>query len=110
MRIPNADQALIQAQKIVSYLLNVDHQRGGSKAVLLLQFGYTAMRWERLADDLRRDHLGRDFDRVRLTQYGDRYEIRAPLQTPSGRPLMVRSIWQIDRGVTVPRFITLHPD
>ncbi|MGH7450629.1 MAG: DUF6883 domain-containing protein [bacterium] len=38
------------------------------------------------------------------------YEIRAPLQTPSGRTLIVRTIWQIDEGTDVPRLITLVPD
>lgn len=110
MPIPNADSAIIEQQKIVDYLLNAGHRRGGSKATLLRQFGYDLVDWVRLADDLRRDHLSRDADFSRSTQYGERYEIRAPLQTPSGRPLIVRSIWQIDTGSASPRLITLHPD
>lgn len=110
MRIPEADSAIIEEQKIVQYLLNTDHRRGGSKAALLLQFGYTPTTWQRLADDLRRDHLGRDVDLTRTTPYGERYEIRAAIQTPSGRLLTVRSIWQIDTGSASPRLITLYPD
>lgn len=110
MPIPNADSAIIEQQKVVEYVLNAGHRRGGSKAALLLQFGYDPVNWERLAHDLRRDHLSRDADLSRTTQYGERYEIRAPLQTPSGLPLIVRSIWQIDTGSASPRLITLHPD
>ena len=47
---------------------------------------------------------------VRSSPYGVRYEIRAPLRTPVGRELMVRTIWQIDEGTDVPRLITLFPD
>lgn len=110
MRIPNADSAVIEEQKIVGYVLNAGHRRGGSKAALLLQFGYAPATWRRLADDLRRDHLTQNVDLTRTTPYGERYEIRAVLQTPSGRPLVVRSIWQIDLGTTSPRLITLYPD
>lgn len=74
------------------------------------QFGYDPVHWEQLAEDLRRDHLTRDAERTRTTQYGERYEIRAPIRTPSGRLLTVRSIWQIDIGSAAPRLITLYPD
>lgn len=110
MRIPNADTAIIEEQKLVDYLLNPDHRRGGSKAALLLQFGYTPADWQQLASDLRRDHLTRDAAVTRASPYGERYEVRAPLLTPSGRPLTVRSVWQIDTGATSPRLITLYPD
>jgi hypothetical protein len=110
MPIPNADRAIIEEQKIVDYLLNTDHRRGGSKATLLQQFGYATADWQRLAEDLRRDHLTREPNASRRTPYGERFEIRAPLQTPSGRPLTVRSIWQIDAGAAAPRLITLYPD
>jgi hypothetical protein len=46
----------------------------------------------------------------RPTDYGRRYEIRMTLQTPSGEPLTVRTIWQIDIGTEVPRLLTLYPD
>jgi hypothetical protein len=110
MPIPNADSAVIEEQKIVDYLLNTEHRRGGSKAALLVQFGYTPTTWQQLANNLRRDHLTREADVTKTTPYGERYEIRAALQTPSGRPLTVRSIWQVDAGAVSPRLITLYPD
>lgn len=110
MKIPNADEAIIEEQKLTSYLLNAEHRRGGSKAALLIAFGYDPLYWQRLADDLRQYHLSADIDLVRDTAYGARYEIRAALLSPSGRALIVRSIWQIDVGTLVPRLITLYPD
>ena len=110
MQLPNADSAIIDAQKIAGYVLNVEHRRGGSKAALLLTFGYDSANWQRLADDLRQYHLSAAVDHTKATPYGMRYEIRAALRTPSGRLLTLRSIWQIDNGTTVPRLITLYPD
>jgi hypothetical protein len=37
MRIPNADRAIVAAEKLSAYLLNVSHKRG---ARLLLSVGY----------------------------------------------------------------------
>jgi hypothetical protein len=110
MKILNAERAIISREKIIRYLLNTEHKRGGSKAALLVSFGYTVDDWRRLADGLRAYHLTVDATVVRETPYGTRYEIRAPLTTPDGRSLNVRSIWQIDIGTDYPRFITLFPD
>jgi hypothetical protein len=59
--------------------------------------------------DIRRHHLSAEVEVERITLYGTRYEIHAPLVTPSGRSLMVRTIWQIDTGTEAPRLITLVP-
>lgn len=110
MKLPNREQAVIAQDKIVEYLLNLEHKRGGTQAHLLVQFGYAANSWQRLEQDIRSYHLNADIDVSRQTSYGMRYEIRAPLQTPSGRLLIVRTIWQIDQGSDLPRLITLVPD
>lgn len=110
MLVPNAHLAAIAKDKIVRYLLNPEHTRGGSKARVLLSFGYNAAEWGDLADDLRDFHLTSDYSLARESDYGTRYEIRAPLKTPDGRELTVRSIWQIDIGQNKPRFITLFPN
>jgi hypothetical protein len=37
------------------------------------------------------------------------YEIEGPIRTPNGKPVRFCSIWQIDTGTQVPRFITMYP-
>ena len=110
MKRPNAENAVIAADKRIHYLLNTEHKRGGSQAIVLQAFGYSADTWHRLAADLRTYHLPVDVLSIRQTAYGARFDIRAELQTPVGRPLMVRSIWQRDIGTDYPRLITLFPD
>lgn len=110
MKLPNSEHAVITPEKLVEYLLNTEHKRGGTKARLLAQFGYRANNWRQLDSDIRQYHFNTEVDVVRQTMYGIRYEIRAPLQTPSGRTLGVRTIWQIDEGTDFPRLITLFPD
>ena len=110
MKLPNRDRAVINAGKLRGCVLDTEHKRGGTKARLLARFGYHRDQWRQLEADIRERHVEADVHVVRSSPYGVRYEIRAPLRTPVGRELMVRTIWQIDEGTDVPRLITLFPD
>lgn len=110
MKLPNQEHAVIAPDKLVQYLLNTEHKRGGSKARVLAHFGYSAAHWPQLQSDIRRFHLNADVEVIRQTPYGMRYEIRASLQTPGGRALMIRTVWQVDEGTDFPRLITFFPD
>ena len=110
MRIPNSEQAIIESSKLTEYLLNIDHKRGGAKAKLLIQFGYSIDNWEQLEADIRKFHLMQDVTVIKETDYGTRYEISSSLITPINRPLVVKTVWQIDIGTDIPRLITLVPD
>ena len=110
MKIPNASRAVIEPSKLTEYLLNSEHKRGGSKAKLLIQFGYSLENWQQLESDIRRFHLVADANVVKETMYGVRYEISANLLTPINRQLFVKTVWQIDKGTDFARLITLVPD
>lgn len=109
-RVPNAEKAVIAAEKLRDYLLNLGHRRGGTKARLLHSFGYRRAEWVRMEEDLRSQHLTQEVARIVPGEYGVRYDIVAVIRTPDGRRLLVRSIWQIDTGTTTPRFITMIPE
>jgi hypothetical protein len=110
MKIPNSEGAVIEPSKLTDYLLNPEHKRGGAKAKLLIQFGYSQETWQRLETDIRESHLDADVDLVKETAYGTRYEVSAYLSTPVGRQLLVRTVWQTDKGTDFPRLITVIPD
>jgi hypothetical protein len=93
MKIPNADRAVIAQDKLCDYLLNVEHEWGGSKAKLLLAMGYDFDNWQRLENDLRTQHLTMEVDCMVNTDYGPRYEILAALVGPAGRSVNFRSVW-----------------
>ncbi len=110
MKIPKADKAVIAKDKLCDYLLNPVHRRGGSKAKLLLSMGYSGDDWQRLESDLRVHHLAAEVDCETDSDYGNRYEIVAPLPGLSGGLALFRSIWQIDTGTDFPRLITMYPE
>jgi hypothetical protein len=107
--IANAGRAIIAADKLTRYLLNPSHKRGGLKARLLLGLGYRADAFHVLESDLRAQHLPLDATRTSRNAYGVAYEIEGAIMTPCGRSVRFCSIWQIDAGSEVPRFITMYP-
>ena len=109
MRVPNADRATIVQEKLSGYLLNMSHKRGGPKARLLLSVGYRSDNPQSLASDPRAQHLSLDVTRTHENAYGVVYEIEGPIKTPSGRTVAFCSVWQVDTGTDVPRFITMYP-
>jgi hypothetical protein len=110
MKLPNVDVAIIEEAKIARYLLDINHPDGGGKARLLVSLGYDPSDWGQLADDLRNMHLTEDYVVKRLTPWGKRFEIVAPLTGPSGDTVLFRSVWQVDIGQTAPRLITMYPE
>jgi hypothetical protein len=109
MTVPNADRAIIASEKLTGYLLNVSHKRGGPKARVLLSVGYRSDNPQSLESDLRVQHLSLDVSRTHRNAYGVVYEVEGPINTPSGRSVRFRSVWQVDTGTDVPRFITMYP-
>jgi hypothetical protein len=109
MTVPDADSALIATEKLTGYLLNMSHKRGGPKARLLLSFGYRSDNPQSLESDLRVQHLSLEVTRTHESAFGVVYEIEGPIKTPSGRIVRFCSVWQVDTGTDMPRFITMYP-
>ena len=53
MKLPNADNTVVERDKIVSYLLNAGHPDNGGKAQFFEGLGFQRDRWETLAAALR---------------------------------------------------------
>src|SRR5919198_5234766 len=109
MKVPKPDRAIIAADKLTGYLLNVSHKRGGPKARLLLSVGYRSDAPHVLESDLRAQHLSLDVTRTHENAYGVVYEIVGPIKAPNGTRVQFCSVWQVDTGTDVPRFITMYP-
>ena len=109
MKLPNAENAVVEREKISDYLLNAAHRYGASKATFFQQFGFRLDDWEQLADAIREHGLAYEVAKTKATSFGPRYEIDGELNTPDGRTPRIRTVWQLDHGQTVPRLITAHP-
>ena len=109
MKLPTADQAIIDAAKFHGYLLSATHPAGRFKAKFFGRLGYGADQWGQLEADLRGQHLAEDARLVDSTAYGQKYEIRAIRKGPSGQADLVVSVWIVRAGEDSPRFVTAYP-
>jgi hypothetical protein len=106
MTVPNADRAIVAADKLTAYLLNMSHKRGAAKARLLLSLGYRSDAAHVLESDLRTQHLSLDVTRTHANAYGVVYEI----VDRSGRPTAaVSSFVPSGRLTLAPRCRDLLP-
>ena len=109
MKLPNADKAVVEREKVVDYLLNPAHRYGASKARFFSAFGFRVEQWERLAEALREHGRTHDVSRTVETGFGPRYVVEGELNTPGGRRPRVHTVWQLDRGEVAPRLISTYP-
>ena len=78
-------------------------------ALVSLSVGYRSDNPHSLESDLRAQHLSLEVARTHANAYGVVYEIEGPVKTPGGRSVRFCSVWQVDAGTNVPRFITMFP-
>ncbi len=104
--LPNADQAILDPQKVTHYLLDVGHIVGGPKARFLMRFGFTPQRPQVLIDALMAHGQTLEATPLPGTATGVKYVLIGPLSSPDGRNPKVRTVWIVRHGETVPRFVT----
>ncbi len=109
MRLPNADQAFIDPQKLHGYLLSSSHQVGRFKARFFTALGYAAEQWQDFESDLRAQHLTQDAELSDSMPEGQLFTIRAILSGRNGQSALVQSVWFVPAGGGVPRFVTAYP-
>ena len=109
MKLPNANKAVVEREKIVDYLLNPVHRYGASKARFFSAFGFRAEKWEVLAEALLQHGQTQAVKRTRETGFGPRYEVEGRLRAVDGRSPRLRTVWQWDHGAVAPRLITAYP-
>jgi len=104
-------RVLIARDKLIGYLLNLNHERGASKANFFINIcGFSPGNPQELEDELRMHPLTATPHRTIQTIHGVKYTFICEIQTPASGPTCIRSIWQIDKGGNgTPRLINALP-
>lgn len=100
----------IPPEKLRDYVLNPAHDEGKSKARFLREMGYEQTQWQRLANDLKEQHLPAEARPGKKSIYGVKYEIVEPLTGPNGETRWLRSVSMIRKNEAFARFVTLIPE
>jgi hypothetical protein len=106
-KVPNAASAVIAPSKITHYLLK--WRSKDDKSQYFMSLGFTQQKWTELRDALLRHPLDNDYVATGSGVNGVTFEVQCNLRTPDGRNPCIRSIWQIDRGTSVPKLVTAYP-
>jgi hypothetical protein len=107
--LPNAASALVEEAKLKSYLLNLEHLKGGPKAKFFLGRGFTPPDWEGFADALRHHARHNPVSQTKRTPFGVHYALDCNLPTPDQSNPCIRTVWEIRPEDPRPRLITAHP-
>jgi len=96
VKLPNANNAIVEEQKITGYLLNRAHRFGAPKANFFTDFGFRASQWQVFANALCEHAQIHNISKRKETRFGPRFEIEGELRTPDERHPQVRTVWQLD--------------
>ncbi len=109
MKIPNAENAIVDIRKLREYCLNSVHEDGKHKARLFFgALGITVKNAEELREALLQAVKTDDAQVGQRDIYGQRYIVDF-LFVWKERQTLIRSVWIIDPGSDVPRLITTYP-
>ena len=103
------DKLVISKDKIVKYSLNKGHPDGSPKAVAFEKYlGYTLEKKEAFEAFIRNSISDGEISFVADTPHGSKYKGVSYVTTLQGDQIQLITVWQIDHGATVPRYITAY--
>jgi hypothetical protein len=100
---------MVEEKKIVTYLLNLEHEDGKSKAKFFLERGFTPEQWELFADSLREHAANNEIAKIIPGPFGQKFVIECHLSTPDEINPCIRVVWTVEEGTTEPRLVTAYP-
>lgn len=109
MKLPNYENAIVSETKITEYLLSLRHRDGRSKAEFFAQLGFEVSAWEKLAKGLLQHAADNGVAKVEDSPFGKRYIVEGKLFGSGGKSAIVRSVWFVETGERIPRFVTAYP-
>ena len=109
MKLPNQKNAFVSLSKISEYLVSETHPVGKWKAKIFRSHGYNEKNIDSLRDGLLSIANKEEVKDIINSGYGIKYIIDGTLKTPNGKELTVKTVWIIDAGREIPRFVTAYP-
>ena len=109
MRPPNAEDAQVDLEKLKGYLLSETHPIGRSKGKFFRGIGFDESNVEILEQGLIAIAKSEEIVETSSSLHGTKYIVDGLITTPSGNRVKLRTVWIIDKGQNLPRFVTAYP-
>ena len=108
MKLPNAELAIIDEEKIRDYCLNMDHPRGKYKArVFQSALGLVPSDTDELIAVIKKRIRDSECEKGEIDMYGQRYTVDIEIEIAS-KKAVVRTGWIIKRNEIQPRLTTCY--
>ncbi|WP_339374722.1 DUF6883 domain-containing protein [Photorhabdus australis] len=108
-KLVNANNAVIDLNKVTSYALNTEHPVGGNKAkVFESALGYNQSNATDLISKIQAGTKTNTAILGNVDKFGQRITIDMPITGPNGKTAIVRTGWIYDTGSSTPRLTTLY--
>jgi hypothetical protein len=109
MKLPNAQNAIVDERKVREYSLSPSHPIGRFKAKFFESVGFPPEAWSEFMDALKRLAAEGDAQVVEESDYGQKYVVRGQISARGAQPTDVDSVWIIRAGDDTPRLVTVYP-
>jgi hypothetical protein len=109
VKLPNANKAIVEPEKIVDYLLNRAHPDNGGKPEFFEALGFRRKQWKILAAALLALARQAAVAQIMKSPHGQKYVIIGRVKSPAGKSPLVKTIWIVDSGVETARLVTAYP-
>ena len=108
MKLPNADRAVVEIEKLRDYCLSTSHPRGRHKArVFVTTLGITANEAEELREAILSAITIEEAMPTERDEYGQRYVVDFPMKRQD-KEAVVRSSWIVRSGEDYPRLSSCY--
>jgi len=109
MKLPGADNLIVEREKIVDYLLNASHPDNSGKAEFFLDLGFKRSHWQLMAAAFRNAVANQSISKIMASPHGTKCIVEGRVETPNGKAPWVRTVWIVDFGKDEPRLVTDYP-
>jgi len=109
MKLPRNQEAIVTEEKITGYLLSEGHPVGKAKARYFKKIGYSEKNVAQLSEDLIQIAANNAVSEEVRTLFGIKYVVDGDVVTPTGIRARLRTVWIIETGEKLPRFVTAYP-
>lgn len=108
MKLPNAERAVVDIEKLRDYCLSSSHPRGRHKArVFVMALGIAADDAEELKQTILSAILTEEATPTERDEYGQRFVVDFSMRR-QGKEAVVRSSWIVRRGEDFPRLTSCY--
>ena len=108
MKLPNADRAVVDIEKLRDYCLSTSHPRGRHKArVFTTALGITSDDVEELKQAILSAVITEEATSTERDEYGQRYMVDFSMKR-QGKEAVIRSSWIVRAGENYPRLTSCY--